>query len=65
MAYNYNLKDELEKLKYDRRLLNFNLSNGIINQSDWESNLQSLSDDKDKSEAFFLDDEDEIYEDEA
>ena len=52
------LVDAIQKLKIDKRLLDYNLKNGVLSQEEWDQYVRSLEDVKDRSEGIDIDRED-------
>lgn len=48
------LKEEMEKMKYDRRLLNWNIKNNILNEEELKKHLSQLEDRSELSDSLFL-----------
>jgi hypothetical protein len=49
------LRKALDALKFDSRMLEWNLRNGVVTQKDFDQYLSQLKDEKDKCETVDLD----------
>ena len=48
------LDEEIKKMKFDTRLMDWNIKQGILKKADIDAHLKSLPDSKDNSEPFIL-----------